>query len=386
MDKQQISYERDINSSYMKVPAYAKECLDVRILFHHKINGMITVERCYVNGEEQYWYDISGKQALDGFIKINSLEYSLFEMLILRICEQLEILEWNLLDGKGLILDPELIFLNHKGDDISFVFYPGNEEDILKEIQRLLEYLLSKLNHSNQESVEGAYELYEMSIQENCQIQDLKNAVIERRIKEKRNQKEKQGQDSYVIQRELINEMENADSLKIAETHTYGQQEIPVVNNKTLVQKKVEEKISGFYKRAKEILGRKQKEEIPTVIYPENNIEEAVLEIHPTVYIASTMQEPRGILIYEGMGDYPDFEIDKIICVIGKSHKARLRIERETVSNYHAKIDYLDGYYIEDMNSTNGTFVNDEIVNYKEKRLLCSGDVIRFADVKYRFL
>ena len=42
-------------------------------------------------------------------------------------------------------------------------------------------------------------------------------------------------------------------------------------------------------------------------------------------------------------------------------------------------------YYIEDLNSTNGTFVNDEPLAYKERRKLNSNDMIRFADVRYRF-
>ena len=99
------------------------------------------------------------------------------------------------------------------------------------------------------------------------------------------------------------------------------------------------------------------------------------------------MEDPKGILIYEGIGDYPDFEIGERMCVIGKSQKATIQIEKETISQFHAKIEYIvDNYYIEDMNSTNGTFVNDEILNYKQRVLLNAGDVIRFADVKYRFL
>ena len=43
-------------------------------------------------------------------------------------------------------------------------------------------------------------------------------------------------------------------------------------------------------------------------------------------------------------------------------------------------------FYIEDLNSTNGTFVNDEVLAYKEKKLLKSNDIVRFADVKYRFV
>ena len=91
--------------------------------------------------------------------------------------------------------------------------------------------------------------------------------------------------------------------------------------------------------------------------------------------------------MYEGMGDYPDFEIGEGSCILGKNPKVKLYLNRETVSQFHAKFDYFDhNYYIEDMNSTNGTFVNDEMLNYKEKRVLAPGDVLRFADVKYRFL
>ena len=57
------------------------------------------------------------------------------------------------------------------------------------------------------------------------------------------------------------------------------------------------------------------------------------------------------------------------------------------ISQFHAKIEWMDDvYYIEDTNSTNGTYVNDTLLNYKEKRELTPGDSIRFADVKYRFM
>lgn len=381
MNKQQIVYERDINTSYMKVSACLEENLDVRIMFHRKIKGMISVERCYINGEGQYWYDISGKQALDSYVKMNALEYSFFEILILRICEQLEILEWNLLDSNGLIIDPQYIFLNNKGEDISFVFYPRMDGDILKDIQKLLEYLLTKLNHSDQICVEGAYELYEMSLQEDYQVQDLKNAILRRRMKEKREQKGEK-KEMYETEREGILEYSRVSESEC----TYGGEKNLLENKENFLQNKIEEKLAGLYKKVKEVLSRKHKEDIPTVVYPEEREEEHSVEIHPTVCITATLTEPRGILIYEGREDYPDFEIDKMICVVGKSPRARMQIDRETVSNYHAKIDYMDGYYIEDMNSTNGTFVNDEIINYKERRLLNAGDVIRFADVKYRFL
>ena len=63
-----------------------------------------------------------------------------------------------------------------------------------------------------------------------------------------------------------------------------------------------------------------------------------------------------------------------------------MQIHRETISNIHAKIEHLDAYFIEDMNSTNGTYVNDVMLSYREKKSLSVGDVLRFADVKYQFM
>ena len=368
MNKQDIQYERTITSSYMKIPSLERENLDVRILLQRSLKGLIPVERCFINGQGQYWYNISGKQALDSYIKINTLKYEVFELLILRICEQLEILEWNLLETNGLLMDPEYIFLNNKGNEISFVFYPHIKTDICEELQKLLEYLLSKINHTDKECVQKVYDIYELFQSEGCQIQDLKYAVLKDRMERKKE------------------EPVALESLKVLEDVDTCGQEVSVEVKRVHLQEQMENKISYFCKRVKELFIRHPKEEIPTVVYPEDEEEQTEAVCHPTICIAATLGKPRGILLYEGIGDYPDFELHQTVCMVGKSPSVCLQIQRETISNIHAKIEYTDGYSIEDMNSTNGTFVNDELLNYREKRALNSGDVIRFADVKYRFL
>ena len=370
MNKNEIIYDRTINSSYLKIPALEQENLDVHIMLKKEISGMIPVERCQMNGMKQYWYNISGKQALDGYVKVHTLEYSVFEHIILRICEQLEILEWNLLDGNGLMIDPELIFLNSKGEDIFFVFYPHSGRDILRDIQNLMEFLLSKISHTNHELVKVAYELYEMTLCENYHIHELKRVILEHRM-------EKNVQEENLLEEEST--ATERESEFQPEKNVVALKEHRIVNQ-------IEEQFSNFCNRIKQILIKHPKEEIPTVVYPQEEEDKAEITAHPTICIAAAIGEPRGILIYEGMGEYPDFELERTLCVVGKSSRARLQICRDTISNFHAKIDYVDGYVIEDMNSTNGTFVNDEILNYREKRILNAGDVIRFADVKYRFL
>ncbi len=79
--------------------------------------------------------------------------------------------------------------------------------------------------------------------------------------------------------------------------------------------------------------------------------------------------------------------IPETACVIGKDPDlCPLTIPEETVSRIHAKLHVMeDGIYLEDLNSTNGTFVNEEAVLGKEKKKLRDGDRVRFAASEYVF-
>lgn len=69
---------------------------------------------------------------------------------------------------------------------------------------------------------------------------------------------------------------------------------------------------------------------------------------------------------------------------IGRSSDADVRIEDRYASGLHARI-YTHGsrFYIEDMNSTNGTLLNDEALEGEAE--LGPGDVIRIGDTEFRF-
>jgi diguanylate cyclase (GGDEF)-like protein len=69
---------------------------------------------------------------------------------------------------------------------------------------------------------------------------------------------------------------------------------------------------------------------------------------------------------------------------IGRSAKNDLFIDQESVSRHHARIVF-DGslYWLQDQNSTNGTFVNDELVQERELR---DGDQIRVGRSILKFM
>ena len=71
---------------------------------------------------------------------------------------------------------------------------------------------------------------------------------------------------------------------------------------------------------------------------------------------------------------------------IGRSSKNELPIDQESVSRHHARISAGHGrsYLIEDLGSTNGTFVNDEKV--KDRHPLKDGDQIRVGRSILKFM
>ena len=69
---------------------------------------------------------------------------------------------------------------------------------------------------------------------------------------------------------------------------------------------------------------------------------------------------------------------------IGRSAEADVRIDDRYASGLHARIFSRDTRtYVEDMNSTNGTLVNDATLNGEVE--LLDGDVVRIGDTQFRF-
>jgi len=71
--------------------------------------------------------------------------------------------------------------------------------------------------------------------------------------------------------------------------------------------------------------------------------------------------------------------------IVGRDSDAGLVVSRSSVSRSHARL-YIDddgNWWVEDLNSTNGTFVNEQRIR---AQLLSDSDQVRFGDAIYKFL
>lgn len=106
-----------------------------------------------------------------------------------------------------------------------------------------------------------------------------------------------------------------------------------------------------------------------------------------TEILADYGQRPEGILVYQGRHGCEDIYIDREEFFLGKNkQQANGIINARGISRLHARIiREEDTYYIEDLNSTNGTYLNETPLEYHQKMELCKDDHIRFGREEYVF-
>ena len=79
-----------------------------------------------------------------------------------------------------------------------------------------------------------------------------------------------------------------------------------------------------------------------------------------------------------------EFELNKDQMVIGRRASCDIQVENLSVSGEHAKIiNILDDSFLEDLKSTNGTYVNGALI---KKQALENGDVITIGKHKLHFV
>lgn len=399
MIEQEVVYERNLTGSYMKIIAAECSEFDERMLFSHRIRGILPVEQCYLNGEAWYWYNISGKQSLDTYCRIQEIGISFIEKIILSICDEIAILEWRLFDLNCLLLAPEYIYINNLNQEIIFTLYPGGKEDLSVQFRELMEYLLTVIDHKDVQAVQAAYGIYEKTLDEAYGIMDIRDYILQERKQKTQEDLPKsltpEGKSLYGDAGQTVNTPmpEIQGGLKVEEDHTaYGSHTVfseimKILNGwKDSLLKRSSRQTSyqePMYGQRKKTGSLPPIMENPQQMTMAPEMEESM----QTTCLDDYGGFVQGLLVYEGGEGFENLRLPQDHAVVGKARSAQLRIPKNTISQHHAKISYREqAYYLEDLNSTNGTYVNEEALAYKESRKLKINDRIRFADVSYRFL
>ncbi len=92
-----------------------------------------------------------------------------------------------------------------------------------------------------------------------------------------------------------------------------------------------------------------------------------------------------ALVVIYGLDLGRKFDLGREETVIGRSSKSDIQIDQESVSRSHAGItNSREGVRIRDLGSTNGTFVNDELV--EGQRELRNGDFVKIGRTIFKYI
>lgn len=432
-----IKPELERNESYM-----------IRMLNRNRISGLLVFQEKQVDGESKFYYDITSRQPLNRILENRGLAAKEIYGLVSDLLFTLRQMERFLLDEGQLSLKPEHIYVEPDVFRGNFCLIPGKHGDFATEFRELAQYLLDHVNHSDGEAVVLAFSIFRECRNENFGIDDIENSLrnntekIESagEIYENREGKftEKVEDAKSVIEEEVPSEkiwdMMQDRTLNFQTDETQGGigrkiAIVGIVTGMVLIPVSLcalfgVDRILSWSKiifvlgivavallaiilktdgnlniekydsteEKNQNLGMEE-EELWKVYFRENDdyeerdekgyMEEDDIQ---TVLLTTSPKDSdmRSLIPINGgteisIGYYP--------FLIGKNRElSDYCLNEEGVSRLHVKIEKTnDGYSVTDLNSTNGTKVNGELLEANETKALFPGNELTIAAVKYRF-
>ena len=392
----EVYFKRNLLQSYMVIENQLYGDYDMEMLKRNRLPGFLPIKQIEADGAWQSWYEITGLQMLDEYMKQKPVDYELLKRMVLQIDTCMQLAEEYLLVVDDVSLAPERTGIRPETGELYFCYLKGENKNSARQFQNLIEQILPNVDHRDRRAVEAVYAIYEIVLMEYFDFADVKKVFTQK--DETAENMEENGQ--MVAEDTVFGMKEETEKLPESER---TDREAEKRMDKSGMQKEWE-KLRGtllrlkepfypekkkLYRKASGAFGRRQKEaqtELQISFEPDEDEGMPKKTMHPTVLL-SDVSGIIGKLNYNGRNGEEDFLIQTENFRIGtKVDEVDACLRSAAVSRIHARITREgEEYYIEDLNSRNGTWIDGELLNYKERRKLKKNARIRFADEEYIF-
>ena len=370
-----ISYKRTSNQNYMIIEGdMISVGFEESMLQENFVPCLLEFSTMELNGQTQFWYDISHKKSLRDFFEQEGVTEKNLKTALWGIHEAFIQLSEYLIGEENIFMKPDTVFLDQRhGGGVFLCYLPLSHPSHTKQLQEIMEYLISTVDHHKTNITKTCYEMYAIAEQSRFGISDLLAVFDEEDVEE-----------CKVEPEEMISE-EDIKKAAFDAGESFFEKEPSIHRN--------------FLERVRDCIGKwrnrfldKKEELFPEDVYLEDlEFDEVVSpprEETGTILLSEDESVCCGKLVHDMGGTAEDFIISHTPFRIGsKAGGNDAVLSSSAVSRYHAKITREDGIFmLEDLNSTNGTFLNGKLLNYHETVPLKAMDTISFADVVYHII
>lgn len=378
----QTEYLRNLNSNYERILLEKKpeeNRYQYCILGRGGIRGLLSCSLRYINGSAYLYYDISSKQNTAQLFSSRCITREWVQDFLWSMQQICQELERFLLDCSNILWFPEQIFQDIENNVFSFLYIPYYEGE--SSFAQLLEFWVDHIDYNDEVLVDLVYHMYE-------QFERSGDVYLQAKIYE----------DAKVLEQPLTPmEQEQVMADQEWESQQIRQQSADLQEDdlrRSEPERREEKK--GFLslfenKRRKDRDLREnyrldmQRAMRGCAVAEETSFMDE--EYGQTVYIEEQPETTERVHRLYTPDDRLVASMEKPILSIGKKkEEVDVVLEDSSVSRMHARISKEgQDYYLEDLNSTNGTFKNGLRLQPYEKRKLESGDELRCGRVTLIF-
>ncbi len=402
----EVAYRKNLGGSYMCVEEEGQliEPYEVQMLEQYRIPCLLRMQTTISEGRRRYLYDISGKQQMTDYFSGKKIGYDTLRMFLFSIYDVCGRLSEYLLREEGLCLEMEYIYVNLEDGSLQFTYLPFYEKNLQEAFRGFMERLLREIDHQDKVAVELGYQVYQLCTDDNARIGTMLEKALEKQMPEVKEIipekiEDNMGENGVPDKVNITRECRTSNRQKAVEFLKRYLPDVKVTvswvrERVTQAGKTVKGKIPLFTDRKEmpvQIHRRRRYQE--EKVFSEMPQEEAVQKeeqapLCPTEILGVRQREPVGKLVYHGVHLCGNILIEGDSFLLGKnSEQVNGVILAEGVSRLHARITRVEGnYFIEDLNSTNGTYLNDVMLEYHQPKQIQPKDKIRFGVEEYVFL
>lgn len=420
----EVIYRREMNHNYAVLQGeepYEEEDYQIRMLISNKIMGLLKLNLRNLDNKPDFYYDISSRQSIHHIFERKKAVFNDLKSIIIGIAKTVEQAREYLLDLNHIVLTPELIFLNPEEMNPEFCYCPLYEKEFSDGLSELIQYLLEKTDHTDKDGVLFVYGMYRISQNDNYTIEEIMSLIHdadECNVEEEQEERIDAIQERPVVTypKEVLVSEGNGFLpllnyklvlLVITDIITYAtvilfyvyydgfEKEYGIMGFWTIILLLTVMTFYAFYymkKKQTDTNDFGHKEVIP---YSPESVQDAqepesglgVELFGDTVLLGYQENKEVKTLISIESKEIQDIIISDVPCLIGKlERKVDFVILDPMISRIHAKISMDNNeYFIEDYNSTNGTYLNEQRLEAFEKAKMKDGDRVRFAGITFLF-
>lgn len=361
-------FKREWSQTYVWIPGDELKQNDYKIKMLQNNVSRNRLEMTSVFNEDRlyYRYLVTGKKTLTSIFSVVEMRHRDVIKILRSVIDTIREGQTLLLEPEDFAIMPGYMFTDLNLDNIGYCCIPEAGFDFPSQIKGLLEYMMNRVAYTDTSAVECVYDCYTMWMHYES-LEQLDNRIKKEENILKAMVECPSNEEEYLAREKSVSCEKASEYRREADNTDHHKNEVKKEGYFSWLFGKKAENKNVFRENIEKDMVETQSEKVTLCLYDKNK--------EKSVYLRD---EKTGEMV----------EINKFPFYIGSKGKySDYVIEREGVSRMHCCIQKKeDEYWVNDLFSTNSTFLNKQELSPSTMVKICDGDVIRIANEELTFL